>query len=176
MSHKSIKMSRILILLFFFNVSFSLYAQKVEFFISLNDSTNINASDWVFNVWIKNNKLKKYRVQDTAILKERISAPFTNLLVPYVERSEGGKYVQYENGLSMGVPIPTYDTCFWNCCNCTDLKKGESMQLKLKILQPYKLKKGKYRMLARLSTPTVGCKGCKFKGQVLSNYLYFDVL
>jgi hypothetical protein len=150
-------------------------AQKAYIVISKNDTSPANISQWDFGVIIKNNKLKKYRVQDTAIIKKRIDYPYSNLITPYLEIRSGKRYVQYEDKLPQGVSLPTTDSCFFSCCNCIDLKKGEFLKINLKLLQPFELAPGKYRMHVALTSPAYDCKECKLKEQIFSNYLYFEV-
>jgi hypothetical protein len=77
------------VLLIVFFMPLMTYSQKAAIFVKLIDSTSDNASDYIFNVEVKNIGFNKYWVQDTSILAKFLENPAENLIHPYLERRVG---------------------------------------------------------------------------------------
>ena len=154
----------------------SLQAQKSSLFVIINDSSNADASKWVFTIKISNNKLKKYQAQDTAYIREYLEVPIYNSVTPYLFKHEDGKYKQYRSTNQSGDIVAQVDSCLPKCCNCIVLKKGEFLQINLDLLKPFKFEKGKYRLQISIIPPFVDCTDCKFLHEIHSNFIYFEVI
>lgn len=150
-------------------------AQKTSISIALIDSSVTDARDWKFSFSIKNKKLKKFLVQDTSFIRNRLNNPIYNSLTPFLQLKSDSGYVQFEELEFRGVSTPVFDTCYWECCNCIHLKKGKQLNFIMPILKPYKLIKGQYRLQVSLVPPGMDCKNCRHNREIFSEYIYFTV-
>jgi hypothetical protein len=150
-------------------------AQKTSISIALIDSSDTDARDWKFSFSIKNKKLRKFLVQDTSFIRNRLINPIRNSLIPYLQLKSDSGYVQFEILKSLGSSIPFFDTCVWKCCNCINLKKGKQLNFIMPILKPYKLVKGHYRLQVSLVPPVMDCKNCRHNHEIFSEDIYFTI-
>jgi len=152
----------------------SIYSQKAKIFLGVKDSLTSSPSDVIFQMEIKNVSFDKYWVQDTSFLRSNIEVPNQNLIHPYIEKSENGRYKSYsaeKYGSNSAEREKYLDTCY----NCIYLNKGESLKMNLPILSCCRLEKGMYRISVSLSPPLYSCNLCSQLTEITSNYVYLNV-
>ena len=150
------------------------YSQKAAIYVKLIDKSSSNASDYIFNVEVKNISFDKYWVQDTSFLRNLLEHPTKNLIYPYLEKKIGNEFKIYEHyKYRPGVGVRA--KCLDSCCNCIFLNKGESLKIDLSILECYIVEKGQYRLRVTLDIPFLSCIECKQLEEIHSKYIYFKV-
>ena len=152
---------------------YTTYSQKAEMYVKLIDSSS-SASEYIFNIEVKNISFDTYWVQDTSFLKNLLEHPAKNLIYPYLQKKAANEFKIYER-YKYRPGVGTLAKCLDSCCNCIFLKRGESLKIDLPILECYIMEKGQYRMQVVIGPPFFSCLGCKQLEEICSKYVYFTV-
>ena len=157
--------------LFLLNCAFS---QEAAIYLKLKDTSAKDASQYVFNLRIKNISYKLFWVQDTTLIKDLVEHPSSSMLFPIMQKKKDGKYKSYERfkyrpGVSASASILD------SCSNCVFLKMGESLSIDIPVLKCYNMEKRMYRLIMTLYTPLHSCDVCTIIPEIESKYFYFTV-
>jgi hypothetical protein len=151
------------------------YCQKTTIRIQLLDKSTSDASEFVFEIAIKNKGFEKYWVQDTTFLKEELLNPSEDLVYPFLWKKNNESiyklYGNYKRRPGVGPPSKWMDSCK----NCIFLKRGESLKVRLKMLECYLIDRGQYKLQVAIRPPLFSCNDCPQLAELSSNFIYFKV-
>lgn len=158
---------------FYFTFATFCYSQKTSISINLMDTSSRNSMDYVFFITIKNKEFSKYWVSDTTDINNLLKNPTQSPIYPFVEKKSNEKYTYVDPYKRSGGVLP--DSSLLYCINCITIKKGDSINLKLKLLGSYKLSPGQYRIQVATHPPFMSCNNCEQLTEIFSDYFYFKI-
>jgi hypothetical protein len=136
-------------------------AQKASIHIRLVDSSSASASDYIFELEVRNNRFDKYWVEDTAQMRTDVMGYPLGLFNIRVSKYGNDGLRMYENlKKHQGDRLSLVDSCETLCCNCVVLEKKQSVKIKLPLLTNYNLEKGHYIIEVAVHPPAEVCHLC----------------
>lgn len=143
---------------------------KATITTSLIDSMATNAEQWIFLVTIKNVGFDKYWVQDTTGWNKQIEIDDRESIHVFIWLKVNGKYQLFEEYKNRGDYL--YDG---ECDNCVYFEKGQSISLRLQLLNGCHMREGDYKIQVEMGPPIMSCDRCPQLPEIESDYLYFRV-
>src|SRR5579859_641284 len=158
---------------FYFSIATFCYSQKASISINGLDTSSLNAVEYVFLITIKNKDFPRYWISDTTDINNFLKYPTQSPIYPFLEKKVNKIYIYVDPYKRYGGVLP--DSSLLYCTNCITIKKGESINLKLKLLGSYRLGPGEYRIQVATHPPSMSCNKCEQLGEIFSDYYYFKI-
>jgi hypothetical protein len=143
---------------------------KATITAKLIDSSSVSSEQWVFLVTIKNVGFDKYWIEDTIGLEAQIERGYRTSIYSFIWRKVNGKYVLFEEYKHLPDVLDE-----GKCYNCIYLDRGQSISLKLKLLNCCRMRGGEYRIEVNAHPPIMSCDDCPQLGEIESDYFYLRV-